>query len=254
VNETCPRDVTAMDRVNVDGTMSVIRAAAAAGVGRVVYTSSAAAIGEEAGMIGTEATVHSGTYVSPYARSKHRAEVAALEQAAASGVDLVVVNPASVQGPGRSGGSARILLYALRSRRPVLVHTMISLVDIEDCTAGHIAAASRGRTGQRYLLSGATVPVADAVDLAAATTGRVVAPRWIGAGTLRSVGKTAAWLMHMVRPHSGICPALIETLLHGHRFDGSRAERDLALRYTPIEDTFARTIQWFEEQGLIGGS
>nr|MDJ0955186.1 NAD-dependent epimerase/dehydratase family protein [Acidimicrobiia bacterium] len=166
VNETCPSDARWMDHVNIDGTRAVVAAAADAGVGRVVYTSSAAAIGEANGMVGTEATRHSGTYLSRYARSKHRAEIAAFEAAGEHGVDLVAVSPSSVQGPGRSGGSAKILLYALRAKRPLLVDVKVSLVDIEDCTAGHLAAAEQGRSGERYLLSGSTTSVPDLVAMA----------------------------------------------------------------------------------------
>lgn len=251
VNETCPSDPSAMDRVNIEGTRSIIAASATSGVGRVVYTSSAATIGEAEGMIGTEATRHQGTYLSPYARSKHVAEGVALAEASAHGVDLVVVNPSSVQGPGRSGGSARILLYALRAKRPLLVDTKVSLIDIEDCTRGHRAAAAKGRAGERYLLSGATLSVSDAIALAERITTTSINPRWLSAGMARVIGRPVASLVNLMKPSADVCPALIDTLLHGHRFDGSRAERELGISYTPIEDTFQRTIEWFVDHGLV---
>lgn len=251
VNETCPSDPAEMDHVNIEGTRSIIAASATSGVGRIVYTSSAAAIGEAEGMIGTESTKHDGTYLSPYARSKHLAEVVAFTEASTHGVDLVAVNPSSVQGPGRSGGSARILLYALRAKRPVLVDTKVSLIDIEDCTQGHRAAATKGRSGERYLLSGATVSVSDAIAMAQEIAATTITPRWLSAGVARAVGRPAAGVVNLVRPSADVCPALIDTLLHGHRFDGSRAERDLGIIYTPIEDTLRRTIEWFVEQGLV---
>ncbi len=251
VNEMCPRDPAPMDLVNIDGTVSLIGAAADAGVGRIVYTSSAAAIGEGEGMVGTEHTVNDGAYLSPYARSKYLAEVAAFETSDARGVELVAVNPTSVQGPGRASGSARILLYALRARRPYLVDTDVSIVDIEDCTAGHLAAAANGLPGERYILSGASVSVKEAVQLAADIAGRSITPRWLSKGTVRSVGRPLAALAARARPAADVCPALVDTLLHGHRFDGSRAVRDLGISYTPLEDTFRRTIAWFAAEGLI---
>jgi dihydroflavonol-4-reductase len=251
VNEACPRDPAAMDRVNIDGTVSLIEAAADAGVGRIVYTSSAAAIGEGEGMVGTERTANSGEYLSPYARSKHLAEIAAFETSAARAIDLVAVNPSSVQGPGRAAGSAKILLYALRSRRPYLVDTDVSIVDIEDCTAGHVAASTHGRAGERYLLSGASVSVGEAAELASSVSGLAIEPRWLSKGVARSVGRPLSAVLARVRPGSDVCPALVDTLLHGHRFDGSRAVRDLGITYTPLEDTFRRTIGWFLAEGLI---
>ena len=249
VNETCSKNPGEMDRVNIDGTRAVVGAAADAGVGRIGYTSSAAAIGEAAGMVGTEATRHTGTHLSRYARSKHLAEVAAFEASAEHGIDLVAVSPSSVQGPGRSGGSAKILLYALRAKRPYLVDVKVSLVDIEDCTAGHIRAAEYGRAGERYLLSGSTSSVSDLVAMAGSAGGVEVNPRWLSEGVVRSLGGVGARLAGMFA--SDICPELVNALLHGHRFDGSKAMRDLGLEYTPIESTIERTVAWFEAEGLI---
>ena len=251
VNETCSRDPRSMDRVNIDGTEAVIEAASASGVRRVVYTSSAAAIGEPAGMVGTEHTVHSGEYVSNYARSKHLGELKAFETAKRLGIDLVAVSPSSVQGPGRATGSAELLLRSLNAKRPLLVDTTLSIVDIEDCTAGHIGAANHGTAGERYILSGTTLRVSDAVDLLSAAVGRTIAPRWLSEGLVRGLGMTGARVAFALRPSLGICPELIATLLHGHRFDGSRASQELQFSYTSILDTFTRTITWFKEQGLI---
>ena len=251
VNQTCPRDPRPMDRVNIDGARSIVAAAADAGVGRVVLTSSAAAIGERQGTIGVEHTVHSGEYLSPYARSKHLGELAAFETASATGVDLVAVNPSSVQGPGRSDGSARLLLAALRSSRPWLVDTVVSIVDIADCTAGHLAAAERGRAGERYLVSGSSVKVSDVVDVVSRASGSDLDPRWISEGVVRSFGRPAARLLSWLRPSSGVCPALIDTLLHGHRFDAGRSERELGVVYRPLAETIARTVEWFRSEGLV---
>lgn len=251
VNDTCPRKSGAMDRVNVDGTRSVIRAARVAGVRRVVYTSSAAAIGEAEGMIGVEHTVHSGEYLSAYARSKHLAELAAFEEAERLGIDLVAVNPSSVQGPGRATGSAEMLLQVLNAKRPLLVDTHLSIVDIEDCTTGHINAAKHGRAGERYILSGATLKVSEAVSLLQDASDRQINPRWLTEGLVRSLGIPAAGLLATVRPSMGVCPGLVRTLLHGHKFDGSKATRDLHFPYTDISNTIARTVSWFNDQGLI---
>ena len=251
VNDTCPRDVAAMDRINVGGTRAVIAAAAAAGVSKVVYTSSAAVIGERQGVVGRETTRHSGTFLSPYARSKYFAERAAFEEADRKGVDLVSVLPSSVQGPGRVGGSARILLRILNSRRPVLIDTYVSVVDIEDCTSSHIAASMHGKPGERYLLSSTAVHVADALTVVRDLTGRAVRPRWIPRGIVKGAGVPVAHVVSRVRPSAGVCPALVRTILHGHQFDAARATDVLGLKFRPATDTFARSIDWFVAEGLV---
>jgi dihydroflavonol-4-reductase len=254
VNEMCASKPTAMDRVNVAGTVSVIQSASSSGVPRVVYTSSAAAIGEKSGAIGTEETVHSGQYVSAYARSKHVAEVAAFEVAHRLGVDLVAVNPSSVQGPGRATGSAALLIRALNSKRPLLFDTTLSIVDIEDCTTGHINAAEYAEAGERYLLSGATLSVADAISLLADATGRTIEPRWISRAVVQSVGMAAARVAAVGRRSLGVCPELVTTLLHGHRFDGTKASEELNFAYTQVFDTIERTVDWLDEHGLIAAT
>jgi len=251
VNDTCGSDISTMDRVNIEGSRAVIAAAGAAGVERVVYTSSAAAIGEAQGTIGTETSTHTGKYLSPYARSKHLAEQAAYGEADGCGVDLVVVSPSSVQGPGRATGSARLFLKALNARHPILFDTYIAIVDIEDCTAGHIAAFHRGQPGERYLLSGASIRVSEAVAILSSVTSREISPRWVSRRVMERVGLPASRAAFRLKPGSGICPALIATMLHGHRIDGSKAERELGVAYRAISDTFSRTIAWFVSEGLI---
>lgn len=251
VNEMCGSNPRAMDRVNVDGTVSVLKAASESGARRVVYTSSAAVIGEQSNEPGTEETVHSGEYVSAYARSKHMAEVAAFKEANRLGVDLVAVNPSSVQGPGRATGSAALLIRALNSKRPLLFDTTLSIVDIEDCTTGHVNAARYGRAGERYILSGASLTVADAIDLLADASGRSIRPRWVSRATMQTAGMAAARLAARARPSLGVCPELITTLLHGHRFTGAKASEELRFTYTDVSDTIERTVAWLGEQGLI---
>jgi dihydroflavonol-4-reductase len=142
-NAFCVRDPSPMFEVNVRGSENVVRAAARAGVRRVVYTSSAATLGEAGGTIGSEESPHRGWFYSDYERSKFEAERAVFAAARETGLDVVSVNPASVQGPGRASGSAKLLLDYLNGRIPAVVDSRISLVDIADCTEGHLLAAER---------------------------------------------------------------------------------------------------------------
>jgi dihydroflavonol-4-reductase len=251
VNAMCQRDPRPMLRTNVDGSATTIRAAAAAGVGRVVFTSSASAIGERRGTVGSEDSPHRGAYLSNYERSKHLAERRVLRTAAEVGIDVVVVNPSSVQGPGRATGSTRLLLDVANGRLPFLVDTTISLVDIGDCSEGHLLAEARGVPGERYLLSGATLTIREAVEILRRVWGlpdRVrFAPGWV-ASAGAAVLDAGARLLGREAP---ICPESVRTLRHGHRYDGSRATRELGLVYTPIEDTVRRTLQWCADGGLV---
>ena len=253
VNSLCVADPEPMRRANVDGAITVVRAAAAARVPRLVHTSSAATIGEPRGAIGTEATVHRGWYLSTYERTKTEGERAALAQARALGQDLVLVNPSSVQGPGRASGTGRFLLAFLDGRLRVFVDTWASMVDIQDCVAGHLLAAERGQAGERYLLSGIRLSIADALALAAEVAGVARKPRLLP----RAVASVAATAVEtgcrVVGKKPPVCREMVRTLLHGHRYDGSRAERELGLVYTPARETLRRTVEWARAEGLLRG-
>jgi dihydroflavonol-4-reductase len=161
------------------------------------------------------------------------------------------VNPSSVQGPGRATGSAALLIRALNSNRPLLFDTTLSIVDMEDCTTGHINAAKYGRTGERYVLSGATLTVADAIRLLGDSTRSTIRPRWIRKALVQSMGMAVASVAAVVQPSLGVCPELLTTLLHGHQFDGAKASEELHFAYTPVSDTFERTVIWLDAQGLL---
>jgi dihydroflavonol-4-reductase len=220
-------------------------------VQRVVYTSSAATLGEASETIGSEESPHRGWFYSDYEHSKFEAELAVLAAARGTGLDVVSVNPASVQGPGRAGGSAKLLLDFVNGRLKAVVDSRLSLVDIADCTEGHLLAAGRGVPGERYILSGATLSVREGLDLMARVVGidRPVRtlPPWLALGAATAVELVG----RLRRRRTSICRELARTLVNGHAYDGSKATRELGLRYTPIEETLRRTVDWWAEQGLL---
>jgi dihydroflavonol-4-reductase len=250
-NDFCVRDPSPMFEVNVRGSQNVVRAAARAGVRRVVYTSSAATLGEASGAIGSEGSPHRGWFLSNYERSKFEAEQAVFATARETGLDVVSVNPASVQGPGRATGSALLLLDYLNGRLKAVVDSQLSLVDIADCTEGHLLAGSRGTPGERYVLSGATLSVRDGLELVASLVGVDRPVRTLPPSVAMAVGTAAEAFGRIRRSSPRICRELARTLIHGHAYDGSKATRALGLRYTPIEETLRRTVDWWVEQRLV---
>jgi dihydroflavonol-4-reductase len=251
VNTLCPTDPAELFHVNVRGAEAVVRAAARTGAGRVVLTSSASSLGEAEGTVGREDSPHRGTFLSAYERSKHDGEVAALAAARRVGVEVVSVNPASVQGPGRARGTGRILLLYLNGRLKAFVDTYISLVDIADTVEGHLLAAERGQPGERYVLSGATLTSREALAAVSALTGITDTPRLLPAPVAMAAAAAVEAGSRLRGRTPPLCREMVRTLLHGHRYDGSRAERDLGLHYTPVHETFRRTIEWAIAEELV---
>lgn len=250
VNQLCVRDPSLMEEVNIEGVRNAVAACKRSGLRRLVHTSSAVTLGEAEGSIGTEGSAHRGWFLSEYERTKFLGEEALFSEAGE--LEVVSVNPSSVQGPGRATGTGKVILDVLNGKLRYLVNTNVSLIDIDDCARGNLLAAIKGEPGQRYVLSGSTLPVVTAVAMAVDALGREltthVVPGWlvgIGVGLIHPL----AGLLGKDLP---FCPEMVRVLRFGHRYDGSRAVRELGLQYTSVEQTIGRTIEWFRAQGLLG--
>jgi dihydroflavonol-4-reductase len=193
--------------VNVGGTRAVLAAARAAGVRRVVHVSSIVAVGatEIARVHDETAAWDLGRFRVPYVTTKREAEAVAL---AANGraLEVVVVNPASVVGPGDFTGSefGTLCKRFWRGRVPVHFPGGNNFVDVRDVADGTLRAAARGRPGERYLLGGTNLTFARFFAELARAAGRsfprIGLPRWLGVG----VAEAGRW----VRQKSGKRPYL----------------------------------------------
>jgi dihydroflavonol-4-reductase len=251
LNENCLADTRPLYRINVDGTREVLRAAAHAGAGRVVVTSSAAAIGERRGTVATEATEHRGSFMTHYERSKYLGEQAALAEGERLGLEVVVVNPSSVQGPGRTGGTAKILLAFLRGKLRYAVDTTLSLVSIGDTAEAHVLAADRGVPGQRYIVSGATLTLREALDLLGEVTGEERRVRFLPGWPVMAAATVVGGAFRLVRKQAPVCREIVRIMLHGPAYDGSKITRELGLVYTPLREWVGETVAWYRVEGLI---
>ncbi|MGH9052349.1 MAG: NAD-dependent epimerase/dehydratase family protein [Acidimicrobiia bacterium] len=249
LNAFCLPDPGPLFRLNVDGSRNVVRAAAATGVHRVVYTSSAATLGEAKGTVGSEDSPHRGWFLSQYERSKYQAEQAVL--AGNEQVEVVSVNPSSVQGPGRTKGTARLFVQFLNGRSRVSVASRISIIDVADCARGHLLAEAKGRPGRRYVFNGATLTTSEVLALLAQETGldqrHVTLPPPLATAGAALVERATRALGRQ----PPVCGEMVRTLLHGHTYDGSRATRELGLTYTPVRETLRRAIAWYVENGYV---
>jgi len=147
------RDEGIFDRVNAQGTAAVAAAAREAGVRRLVHTSTEDVFHAERGARFDESQVADYPKGTAYERSKQRAEALAL--AARDGLEVVIVNPSGVYGPGPSATVSfdkGMFEPVVRKRLPALPPGGLGLVFTEGLAAGHLLAAERGRDGERYIL------------------------------------------------------------------------------------------------------
>jgi dihydroflavonol-4-reductase len=236
-------------RVNAEGPLVAVEAAAAEGCRRVVLTSSISAIGLPSdGRPADERTPYPAQWMGlTYPDSKHEGERVALDAAARHGIELVVVNPGYVLGtpldcsPTRQT-SARIVGNYLRGRLPAVIAAPMNFVDVEDVAAGHLLAADRGKPGERYILGGSNTTWPALIDRVAALSGVhhpvVVLPR--ETARVARLGDT----LGLPGP---LAVEGYELMAQDWRFSSAKASRDLGYRARPLDATLRATIDWYEE-------
>lgn len=251
LNHFCMPDPKPLFRVNVDGTVRLIQAAARAEVPKLVYTSSAATLGEAQGSIGSENSAHRGWFLSAYERSKYLAERAAERTAGSLGVELICLNPSSVQGPGRASGTARWLISYANGRLRWLIQTRTSLLDIADCTEAHVLAAGRGVPGRRYVISSPARPIGELVQIVGTVTGRRYPVRYLPSAPAVALGSVIGSAFGILGRRPPVCREMLRTLAFGHAYEGAAAARDLGFSYTPLETSVQRAMRWYSEHGYL---
>lgn len=235
--------------LNVDGACNVRDAARAAGAHRLVFVSSGSTIGEEEDEVGTEDTERRDYALSDYERSKVEAEAVLLEDG--SPLDVVILNPGTVYGPGDASGTGQALIGALSGRLGVSVDVPVAWVYVKDLAHGVAAALVRGRPGERYILASHNLSrltfLQRAVELADLEYEiKPASPlAWQAFGLIYSL---PAWIK---RQRPVISRAAVHIALHGSQLDGSKAERDLGLNYTPLDDGLNATLDWLHEAELV---
>jgi dihydroflavonol-4-reductase len=237
---------------NVDGTRNLIEAARRAGVERFVYTSTVATIAvPRADSLPNERTQASlDEMIGHYKRSKFLAEREAV-LAAESGLPIVIVNPTTPVGPGdaKPTPTGRIIVDFLTGRMPAYVDTGLNVVAVEDVAAGHVLAAERGRTGERYILGHRNMTLKEILDALAAITG-LRSPRVRLPHAAAYMAGLADTLMARLRGREPQIP-LDGVRMSRHKMfvDSSRAVRELGFVSTPVEPALERAVRWFCDRG-----
>jgi len=170
--EAPPRD---FQRVNVEGTANVIEVCRSKGIRRLVHTSTAGTCGPVPGREATEAdSPPSWELDIPYKRTKLAAERLVID-AAQDGLEAVVVNPTTPIGAGdrKPTPTGRMIAGVARGRiRAYVATTGLNVVDVRDVARGHALALERGKSGERYLLGGANLPLEELFGAIADLAGR----------------------------------------------------------------------------------
>jgi nucleoside-diphosphate-sugar epimerase len=164
-------DRSAAEAINVQGTRNVLEAARDAGVGKIVYTSTVAVLGDTGRRVVDETYRHDGPWLSEYDRTKWLAHYEVAVPMADAGVPIVIVQPGLVYGPGDHSNVGDVFRDYLRRRLPVMPDQGGCWSHVADTARGHILAMERGRPGESYILGGECRLWPDVLRLAQEITG-----------------------------------------------------------------------------------
>lgn len=237
------QDAARMFEVNVEGTRTLLEECLRAGVERVVYTSSVAAIGPAApGETADEGQVFTaGRLGIPYVNSKHEAEVEAL-RLGAQGLPVVCVNPCWVFGPGDVyGHSTAIVRRFLLGQIPLYLNGAINIVDVDDVARGHLLADEKGRVGERYVLGNRNYThdrlFADLARLSGVEAPALKLPAGLALHLAQALEAASA------HPPLTVLEAKASSQWWTYR--NAKARRELGWSVSPHEDTVEATVAWW---------
>jgi len=243
----------AVYQVNVGGTRNVLAACRAAGVGRIVYTSSVAAVGVPPdGTVATEEHPFDAFSAGwPYADSKRRAEDE-VRRAVAGGQWAVIVNPAAVVGAGdRNLISGSMILELARRPLPAIPPGGLCLADVDAVVAGHLSAAEVGRSGERYILGGENLTHREMAAIVTRIAGRPLPRRTIppqALGPFATVVDAYNRVSRRTPTLNGIQVRLSARHLY---YDSEKAVRELDYRILPFAQAAEKAYAWYREHGFL---
>jgi dihydroflavonol-4-reductase len=247
------RDPADMERSNVGGTRNLLEAARQAGVERVVYTSTVGCIGIPPSGIGNEGSPVSIEDMSgPYKRTKFQAEQVALEFAR-SGFPVVIVNPTAPVGDHdvKPTPTGKIIVDFAKGAMPAYLDTGLNFVDVRDTALGHVLAAEKGKTGERYILGCENLTLEQLFQRLEKITGRPAPKTQIPYAVAYAAGiVTTAWAaITGTEPRAPI--DAVRMAKKKMFVEHTKAKRDLGFEPGPVDAALSRAASWFRDNGYL---
>jgi len=249
------RDPDAIIRTNVEGTRTVMNAARTAGVERIVYTSSVATLAlQPAGEAADESmSLSEIDAVGTYKRSKVIAERLVDELVAQDGLPVMIVNPSTPIGPRdiRPTPTGRIIIEAAAGRMPGFVDTGLNLVHVDDVASGHVAALERGTPGERYILGGDNVMLAQMLSDIALLVGRRPPRLKLPRGPLYPLAVGAQIIARATDREPLLTLDGLRMSRHRMFFTSQKAGRELGFGARPYKSALRDAVEWFFANGYL---
>ena len=245
------RDKQSMLRANVDGSVALMKAAQEAGVRRIVYTSSVAVLGHAEGPADENTGSTLADMVGIYKQSKFLAEEAVKKLVREEGLPVVIVNPSTPIGPRdvKPTPTGRIIVEAAQGKIPAYVETGLNVVHVDDVAAGHLLAREHGKVGERYILGGDDMRLADILRHVVGRTGRSTRLVRLPRKPLFPLAVAAETIARFTGKEPMITVDGLKMARWHMFFSSAKAERDLHYRHRPATMALDDALAWFRAEG-----
>ncbi len=241
-------------RHNREGTRAVMEAALAAGIKRVVYTSSVATIAPlEGGVAGEDRPLTEQTAIGAYKRSKVVAERLVEQMVAERGLPAVIVNPSTPIGPRdvKPTPTGRILVEAAMGKIPAFVDTGLNLVHVDDVARGHALALEKGVPGRRYILGGEDVSLQEMLAEVARLVGRKPPTIRLPRQPLMPLAVVSEAWGRLTGREPMLTRDALRMAKYRMFFSSDRAKAELGYYARPWREAVADALGWFGHEGMI---
>jgi dihydroflavonol-4-reductase len=238
---------------NVGGTKNLLAAAKTAGVEQLIYTSTVATIAVDRPELPNESTDSKlEEMVGHYKRSKWMAEQEVLH-AARAGFPAIVAMPTTPVGPWdwKPTPTGKIVLDFLNGKMPGYVETGLNFVGVEECAAGHLLVAERGKIGERYLLGGENLTLKQMLDTLAKITGLAAPTMKIPHGVALGVAYVESAFSRLVGKEPQIPVEGVRIAQHVMFVDATRAVRELGFEQGSVPAALERAVRWYQANGYV---
>jgi dihydroflavonol-4-reductase len=238
---------------NVGGTKNLLAAAKQAGIALLIYTSTVATIAVDRPQLPNELTdSRLDEMIGHYKRSKWMAEQEVL-QAAKYGFPAVVAMPTTPVGPWdwKPTPTGKIIVDFLNGKMPGYVETGLNFVGVEDCAAGHLLVAEKGKIGERYLLGAENLTLKQVLDLLARLTGLPAPGFKIPHALALGVAYAESAFSRLIGREPQIPVEGVKIAQHLMFVECQRAQQELGFRPEPVAAAFERAARWYEENGYV---
>jgi dihydroflavonol-4-reductase len=243
----------AMEKINVGGTKNVIEACEKNSVRKLVHLSSVVAVGAsfDGTPLNEDSPFNVGHLHLGYFDTKHEAEKLVRKAVEEKRIDAVMINPSTIYGPADAKkGSRAVQLKVARGKLPFYPPGGVSVVSVEDVVDAIVAAWRKGRTGERYIVSGENLTLKRVFEIIARDAG--VKPPSIGLPrpAIFALGRVGEVMQAFGKKGPLTMESAWTSTLY-HWFDGSKAEREFGLKPKSAEYSIGQSVRWMKDNGLL---